>query len=80
MTKYLKKSYKHDKSKHDIADSNYPSTNQYNTTHADKHKCKPHNPNYQVNEIIGQTSTPKTTKLEPKDIGPHDSDSQDSNI
>ena len=79
MTKYLKKSYKHSKSSHDSRDSNHPSTNQYITTCADKHKCKPHNTNNRVNEIIGQTCTPKTTKSEPEDKDPHDSNSPDSN-
>ena len=80
MTKYFKKSCKHNKGSHGSTDSNYPSTNQYNTIHADKHKCKPCNTNNQVNKVIGQTSTPKTTKPEPKDKDPHGSDSPDSCI
>ena len=75
MTKHFKKWYKHNKSNHDSTDSNHSGTNQYNTTHADKHKCKLCNSNDQVNEIIGQTCTPKTTKSEPEDIDPHDSKS-----
>ena len=80
MTKYFKKSYKHIKSSHDSTDSNHPTTNQYNATYADKHKCKPCNTNDQVNEIIDQTCTTKTTKSEPEDVESHDSDSQVSNI
>ena len=34
MTKYFKKSYKHNKSNLDSGYSNHPSTNQYNTTDA----------------------------------------------
>ena len=59
MMKYFKKSKKHSKTHHDSTGGNHPSTNQCDTTHADKHKCKPHNTNDQVNEIIGQTNTLK---------------------
>ena len=38
-----------------------------------KHKCKPHNTNDQVNEIIGQTHTSKTLCPEHEDKDPHDS-------
>ena len=58
--------------------SNHPSINQHNTSCADKHKCKPCNTNDQVNEIIGQTLTPKPTKSETEDKDPLDFDSLDS--
>ena len=49
--------------------------------HSDKHKCKFHNTNDHINEIVGQTSASKNTKWEPEDIkDPHDSDSPDSNL
>ena len=80
MKKYFKKSYKHNKTHHDSTDSNDPSIKQYNITHVDKHKCKPCNTNDQVNEINGQTCTPKTAMSEPEDKDPHDSNSLDSNI
>ena len=80
MTKYFKKSYKHNKSNHNSTDSNHSGTTQYNTTHADKNKCKWCNTNDQANEIRGQMHTPRTTKSETENIDPHDSDSQDSNI
>ena len=47
--------------------------------HSEKHKCKSHKTNDQVNEIIGQTCAPKTTESEPEDKDPHDSDSLHSN-
>ena len=68
--------YKNTKSTHDSPASNHSGTNQYNTTHADKHKL--HNPNNQVNEIIGQTCTPNTTKSEPEDTDPNDSNIKSS--
>ena len=59
----------------------HPSTDYYNTTHSDKHKCKSCNTNDEVNEIIGQTHTPKNAISEHEDIkDPHDSDSPDSNL
>ena len=67
MTKYFKESYKHNKTHNNGTDSTHPSTNQYNTTHSDKHKCKSGNTSDQVNEIIGQTCASKNTKSEPKD-------------
>ena len=81
MTRYFKKSYKHSKTHHNSTDSHQPSTNHYNATHPDKHKCKSHNTNDQVNEIIGQTCASKNRKSEPEDIkDPHDSDSLESNL
>ena len=64
MMKYFQTSYKHNKSNHDSTDNTHPRPHQYSTIHADKHKCKSHNTNDQVNEIIGQTHTPKTTMSE----------------
>ena len=52
MTKYFKKS---NKTHCDSTDSNHPNTNQYRMIHSDKHKCKHHNRNDQVIEIISQT-------------------------
>ena len=40
MTKYSKKSYKHNKTHHDSTDSNPPRTNQDNTSHSDKKKTQ----------------------------------------
>ena len=68
MTRYFKKSYKHNKPHFNNTDSQHPSTKHYNATHSDKHKCKSHNTNDQVNEIIGQTYASKTTKSDPEDI------------
>ena len=80
MAMYFKKSYKHNKPHHTCTDSHHPSTN-HNSIHADRHKCKSHNTNDQVNEIIWQTHVSRNTKSEPEDIkDPHNSDSPDSNL
>ena len=60
MTKYFKKSCNDNKTHHNNTDSHHPSTNHYNATHSDKHKCRSHNTCDQVNEIIGQTWASKT--------------------
>ena len=81
MTRYFKISYKHNKTHLSSTDSHHPSTNHYNTTYSDKHKCKFCNSNDEVNEIIGQTCASKNTISEPKHIkDPHDSDSPESNL
>ena len=53
MTVYFKKSYKHKKSYHTSIDSHHPSTNHNSAIHSDRHKCKSHKTNDQINEIIG---------------------------
>ena len=73
MARYFKKSYKHKKSHHISTDSHHPSTNHNSSMHSEKQKCKLHNTNDQVNEIIGQTCVSYI-----KD--PHDSDSPDNNL
>ena len=72
---------KHNKTHHSNTYHHHPSTNHYNAIHSDKHKCKSHTTNDQVNEIIAQTCTSKNSKSEPEDIkDPHDTDSADSNL
>ena len=81
MTNYFKKSYEHYKSQHNSTDSHHPSTGHNKAIHSDEHKCKLHNTNGQVNEIIGQTHAPKNAKSEHEDIkDSHDSDSPGSNL
>ena len=60
VTKYLKRSYKHNKKHHNNTGSLHPSTNHYNITHSDKHKYKSCSTSDQGNEIIGQTHASKT--------------------
>ena len=81
MTRYVKKSYKHNKSHNTSNNNHYPSTNHKSTLHLDKHTCKSCNTNNQVNKIIGQAHTSENTKSEPEYIkDPHDSDNPDSNL
>ena len=81
MTRYFKKSYKHNTIHHSNTDSHHPNTNYCNITHSHKHKFKFQNISDQVNEIIGQTHVSINTKSEPEDIkDTHDSDSLDSNL
>ena len=81
MTKYFERSYQHNKTHHHSTDSHHPSTTHYNATHSDKHKCKPHNTNDQVNKIISQAHASKTTRSKPEDFkSHHDSNSSDSNL
>ena len=81
MTRYFKKSYKHNKSHHTSTNSHHPSTNHNSSMHSSKYKCKSPNTKNQVSKIFGQTHASKTTKSEPADIkNPHDSDSPDSNL
>ena len=71
MTKYFKKSctcnksYPHDNGIHHI------NTNHYSTLHSDKHKCKSHNNNDEVNEVINQTHTSNSMTPEHKDSKEH---------
>ena len=75
MTRYFKKSYKHNRSHHTSIDNHHPSTNHNSSLHSDKYKCKSCNTNDQVKEIFGQTLISKNIKSEPKDIKDlHDSD------
>ena len=79
MTKYFKKSYKHSKSHPSDNDIHCLSTNNYSSPHSDKHKCKSHNNNDEVNEVINQTCTSNSLISEPKDSKEHHkSDSSDS--
>ena len=81
MARFFKKSYKNNKSHHTSIDNHQCSTNNNSSIHSDKHKCKSHNTNDQVNKIIGQTCTSKNTKAEHEDVKySHASNSPDSNL
>ena len=79
MAKYFKRSYKHSRC-HPCDNSNcHRSTNHYNNSHPDRHKCQPCNNNDEVNKIINQTCTSNNTPSVPKNSkAHHDSDSSDS--
>ena len=62
MTRYFKKSYKHNRSHHTSTKNHHPSTNHNSSLHSDKQKHKLHNINDHINESIGQTHTSKNTK------------------
>ena len=62
-------------------DSSHPSTNQYKHNSSRQRQMQtPQHTNDQVNKIIDQTCAPKTSKSEPEDKYPHDSQSPDNNI
>ena len=79
MTKYFKRSHKHSKPHPSDNNNCHISTNHYSTSHSDKHKCKYHNNNDKVNEVINLTCTSNSTQSEPENSKEHhDSDSSDS--
>ena len=59
MTKYFKKFYKNKKSLHTHNDSNQVRLMHNISSHSDRHTCKTHDTNGQINERDEQSQTPK---------------------
>ena len=79
MTKYFKRSFKHNKPDYNDNSNPITSTNHHNNFHSDKHKHKPCNNSDKVNEITNSTHISKHTLAEPENRKEHyDSDSSDS--
>ena len=77
MTKYFKRSVKHNKPQCNDNSNTTTGTNHHNNVHSHKHK--PHNDSNKVNDITNSTYAPKTTLAEPENDNRHcDSDSSDS--
>ena len=79
MTKYFKRSYKHNKPHPNDNSNCHTSTNHYSNSQSDRHKHKPHNNSDEVNKITNSTHTSKITLSGPEiSKEHHDSDSSDS--
>ena len=79
MTKYFKRSFKHNKPQSNDNSNPTTSTNHCNTSLSDKHKHKQQNDSDKGNEITNSTHTPKIRLAEPENNKEHyDLDSSDS--
>ena len=75
MTKYFKRSYKHNKPHSNDNRNGHTNTNHYNNSHSDRHKHKPCNNSNNNNS----TQTSKNAFTEPENSNEHcDSDSSGS--